>query len=101
MWAWGTGELGQLGLGDVRQTFKPLPLSDARVKFRTVAASEFHSAALTVDGALYTWGSGESGQLGLGAGLTEAHTPQLVATPDLSFTQVALGVSATLLLSST
>jgi alpha-tubulin suppressor-like RCC1 family protein len=101
MWAWGTGELGQLGLGDVKQTFKPLPLSDTRVKFRAVAASEFHSAALTVDGALYTWGSGEAGQLGLGAGLTEAHTPHLVSTPDLSFTHVTLGVSATLLLSCT
>lgn len=46
-------------------------------KVAQIAAGAEHSAILTDDGQLYTWGWGEHGQLGLGS--TSDHTvPQLV-----------------------
>jgi len=55
---------GQLGLGDKadRNTPTKVRLSDVVA----VSLGGFHSAAVTSDGGLYTWGDNESGQLGLG-----------------------------------
>ena len=38
----------------------------AGVRVRWVAAGAFHSAAIDDEGVLYTWGRGDSGQLGTG-----------------------------------
>ena len=62
LYACGRGEYGQLGLNDKvdRNVFERvrLPvLSDARIV--TASAGLHHSAAVTEDGALFTWGSGQ------------------------------------------
>ena len=79
---------GQLGLNDKvnRNVFERvrLPvLSDARIV--TASAGWFHSAAVTEDGALFTWGRGQAyggSPTGLGHGdFTQRLRPTLVA-PD-------------------
>ena len=69
LWACGLGSFGRLGLNDEasRHAFERVgagAFGGARV---VAAAAGFqHSAAVTEDGALWTWGCGEHGQLGHG-----------------------------------
>ncbi|GIG35289.1 RCC1 domain-containing protein [Cellulomonas pakistanensis] len=84
--AWGTGGLGQLGLGDVTEALEPTPIDRAAFDgddVVEVAAGADHSIARTRGGAVYTWGGNWYGQLGLGpgAGLGGSATPARVALP--------------------
>ena len=69
LWACGAGGSGQLGLNDVADRFDfervgAGAFGSARVV--AAAAGDRHSAAVTEDGALWTWGYGSDGQLGHG-----------------------------------
>ena len=69
LWACGDGGDGQLGLNDKgnRRRFQRVgagAFGGARVV--AAAAGGEHSAAVTEDGALWTWGCGEHGRLGHG-----------------------------------
>ena len=67
-----------------------------------VAAGHRHSAAVTEDGRLFTWGCNRSGQLGLGSALAGARVelPALVqALGGVKVAAVALGAEHTLALS--
>tara|TARA_Y100000389_G_scaffold127639_1_gene124947 strand:+ start:898 stop:2085 length:1188 start_codon:yes stop_codon:yes gene_type:complete len=70
LWACGFGRYGQLGLNDrpnFRHAFERVEagaFGGARVV--AAAAGDTHSAAVTEDGALWTWGLGNYGQLGHG-----------------------------------
>ena len=69
LWACGQGRYGQLGLNDEadRHVFARVgagAFGGARVV--AAAAGDFHSAAVTEDGALWTWGDGDAGMLGHG-----------------------------------
>ena len=68
VFTWGIGEDGQLGHGDRDAKDIPTPVLGelrGRVVVRVSAGSE-HTAAVMADGALYTWGLGQSGRLGHG-----------------------------------
>lgn len=68
IYAWGDGSAGQLGTGTLQDELEPVQvvgeLADQCVV--GIAAASEHSACVTVDGALYTWGSGSRGKLGHG-----------------------------------
>jgi alpha-tubulin suppressor-like RCC1 family protein len=69
LWACGGGRRGRLGLNHQfsRHAFERLwgtTFGGARVV--AAAADDLHSAAVTEDGALWTWGGGGSGRLGHG-----------------------------------
>mmetsp|Transcript_26572 Transcript_26572/g.64133 ORF Transcript_26572/g.64133 Transcript_26572/m.64133 type:complete len:491 (+) Transcript_26572:580-2052(+) len=69
--AWGSGDTGQLGQGEYQTSSVPLlldlsQLDNKSVQWASVAAGEYHSGALTVQGKLFTWGMNNAGQLGLG-----------------------------------
>ena len=67
MFSWGNGAFGALGHGDTRTKAQPQRIdrlwSSGIVQ---VACGDNHSAALSIDGRMYTWGFGKHGQLGLG-----------------------------------
>ena len=81
-YVWGSGKDGKLGLGDVAycpfferdaagQPFvsKPQLLSAmANVRLLQLSAGSAHSAAVSDDGAVYTFGCGDDGRLGHGNG---------------------------------
>ncbi|KAI5073199.1 hypothetical protein GOP47_0011212 [Adiantum capillus-veneris] len=65
VFAWGRGDLGQLGVGDEADRDSPtLVESFSKKDIVHIAASDFHTAFLTSEGEVYTTGSNESGQLG-------------------------------------
>lgn len=73
VYAWGSNRFGQLGDGAVGPKRKLMvlvpepvyfPKTFSQVIIVRVSAGEAHSAAVTEDGALLTWGLGAEGQLG-------------------------------------
>ena len=78
VYSWGDGSLGQLGLGDSRKQHTPSRIMELAGKMiLQCSAGHFHSACVEDTGAVYSWGAGQSGRLGIG---DEANvmTPTLV-----------------------
>ena len=72
LFACGQGDHGQLGLGAVLHQQQPAraggPELFANQRIRLAAAGCWHLAVVAEDGAVYTCGRGDCGQLGLGDG---------------------------------
>ncbi|MDE6107544.1 MAG: hypothetical protein K2F83_02575, partial [Oscillospiraceae bacterium] len=75
VWAWGDNSKGQLGIGSTKEqvpyTTYPTPVSGLMGNGRLNLIEEIsvgydHVLARTADGSVYSWGSNEHGQLGLG-----------------------------------
>ena len=99
LYACGYGAHGQLGLMDKesRTVFERvrLPvLSDARIV--TASAGRYHSAAVTEDGALFTWGAGQDFDgfpIGLGHGdVTQRLRPTLVEPDSMDGARIGLSL---------
>lgn len=90
VYACGRSNAGQLGLADTDEAFKDRANPDfitqpALVKFPDpedtviqISCGIHNNAAVTRGGALYTWGQGVQGELGLGHDVTEVRTPHVV-----------------------
>ncbi|ELU01326.1 hypothetical protein CAPTEDRAFT_215877 [Capitella teleta] len=99
LFSWGDGDYGKLGHGNIStQKYPKLiqgPLAGKVVK--CICAGYRHSAAVTEDGQLYTWGEGDFGRLGHGDN-SGRNVPTLVK--DISNVgQVACGSSHTIAVS--
>jgi RCC1 and BTB domain-containing protein len=65
LWTWGEGKFGRLGHGSERNCHTPQVVEAMQGKKpRQVSCGGFHTAVVTEDGRLYTFGGGEHGQLG-------------------------------------
>jgi hypothetical protein len=70
VFSWGRGEDGQLGLPHALGTDIPAEIKTLSSRgVVLVSAGRAHSAAVTHDGGLYTWGDNSYGQAGLGKGM--------------------------------
>uniref|UniRef100_A0A061R666 Ubiquitin-protein ligase E3 A n=1 Tax=Tetraselmis sp. GSL018 TaxID=582737 RepID=A0A061R666_9CHLO len=66
VYAWGDNRFGQLGTGDTCSSVEPMLVDTLwAIPVKQLAAGNHHSAALTGNGFLFTWGSNSKGQLGL------------------------------------
>ena len=67
VWSWGHGGFGILGHGDQQSQLLPKKVEAfAGQRVVSVSAGEYHSIALTADGAVWSWGGGSFGRLGHG-----------------------------------
>ncbi|KAG2485744.1 hypothetical protein HYH03_015553 [Edaphochlamys debaryana] len=80
LWAWGWNKFGQLGLGDGEDRSAPTRVEGALAGRRVaqLACGWRHTLAVTQDGAVFSWGRGVNGQLGLGP-LQDVPSPTLLA----------------------
>ncbi|ETV68259.1 hypothetical protein, variant 1 [Aphanomyces astaci] len=102
VYAWGANDYGQLGVaGSMRYQRTPLPVTSLDgLDVVQVAAGEYHSAALTASGQVYTWGLGKDGQLGLGTN-DDRNIPRKLSELDgLHIVQVACGGGHTVCVSA-
>ncbi|KDO25067.1 hypothetical protein SPRG_09206 [Saprolegnia parasitica CBS 223.65] len=100
LYTWGANDFGQLGLGDTRARSAPtqvtFPLS---TRVLDVSLGQFHSAAVTTSGDVYTWGYDVNGGLGLPDALDVQPAPVLLtAFSGLAAVQVQCGWSHTTVL---
>ncbi len=78
LYAWGFNIHGQLGLGNNTNQNTPQKVQvDGVTGWKNVVAGNFHTAAITNTGELYTWGTNGIGQLGIGNYISK-NTPQKV-----------------------
>lgn len=80
VWSFGNGTCGVNGCGDTLKYSHPTRIHADCFENRHVvmtAVGQAHAAAVTTDGAVFTWGDSEYGQLGHG-NIQPQHTPQRV-----------------------
>jgi alpha-tubulin suppressor-like RCC1 family protein len=77
---WGFGDFGRLGQGAVMSSSTPVEVVGLPGPARATTIGEFHTCATLVNGELWCWGRGNSGQLGNGAG-TSSLAPVQVTPP--------------------
>jgi alpha-tubulin suppressor-like RCC1 family protein len=77
MWAWGQGSTGRLGLGNTTDYSSPKQIGALTTWSKIVGSGYKFGLAIKTDGTLWSWGSGGSGQLGLG-NLTSYSSPKQV-----------------------
>lgn len=83
--SWGDGEDGKLGHGDTLTLDTPKLIETLLAKrVFYIACGSAHSAAITSNGELYTWGQGQYGRLGHGDEVSQ-YTPMLVSISVYNF----------------
>lgn len=75
---WGGNQYGQLGDGTTTHRLAPVTVVGLESGVAAVAASFYHTCALTEGGAVLCWGANFGGRLGDGT-TTESHTPVAVS----------------------
>ncbi|XP_027837521.2 probable E3 ubiquitin-protein ligase HERC1 [Aphis gossypii] len=98
VYSWGDGDYGKLGHGDVATHKEPKLIQGPFIGkvIELVSAGYRHSAAVTSDGQLYTWGEGDHGRLGHGD-CNPRFIPTLVKSlSDMPVGYVACGSTHTL-----
>ena len=98
LWAWGSNDAAQLGLGHFKAVATPqkLVLPD-QVRLQSVAAGSNHTLAVDTSGQIWVWGSNARGQLGSApaSSLYVQTTPLLLSTP-FKATQVSANLTQSL-----
>ena len=104
VYTWGRNRDGQLGIGDVRDRNLPVLVSSdiANDRIVDIAAGSNFVVALSASGSIWTWGSNERGQLGLGTSGGVSPKPREVsggALQGIKFSALVTGSEHTLALS--
>ena len=74
LWTWGYGGTGQIGNNAISNRATPVTTFAGGTNWKQVNGGRFHTAAIKTDGTLWTWGLGNTGQLG-NAAITNRSTP--------------------------
>jgi alpha-tubulin suppressor-like RCC1 family protein len=80
LWCWGKNDDSQVGNNGATDVLAPTQITSPSLNWASVRPGQNHTCGTTTGGALYCWGSGGSGMLGLGS-TTSYDTPQQVTSP--------------------
>ena len=92
LWTWGNGNNGQLGNAVTTDISTPVTTFSGGTNWKQVASGSNFTAAIKTDGTLWTWGRGDSGQLG-NASTTHVSTPVTTFAGGTNWKQVSTGIS--------
>jgi alpha-tubulin suppressor-like RCC1 family protein len=90
LWTWGRGGYGALGNNAATNRSTPVTTFAGGTNWKQVSAGNFHTAAVKTDGTLWTWGFGNTGQLGTND-LTTRSTPVTTFAGGTNWKQVSVG----------
>lgn len=94
VYTWGEGKFGRLGHGAERNCHSPRLVEVLLGKRpRQVACGGFHTAVITDDGRMYTFGGGEHGQLGHGDKVNKVKPTFVQALDGFVISQITCGWS--------
>ncbi|GCB64177.1 probable E3 ubiquitin-protein ligase HERC4 isoform X1 [Scyliorhinus torazame] len=97
VFGWGCNKFGQLGLNDEQDRYVPALLKSLRTqKIVYVCCGEDHTAALTKEGGVFTFGAGGYGQLGHNSTNHEINPRKVFELMGYVITQIACGRQHTL-----
>jgi len=94
LWAWGSNDSGQLGLGDTTDRSSPVQVGSLTDWGDTIATINFQSSqsvtgAVKPDGTLWMWGDNGDGQLGLGDTTSRCSPTQVGSDTDWTMVSIA------------
>lgn len=102
VFTWGRGDDGRLGHGDNGWKYVPRPTQSlAGQVVVQVTCGSYHTAAVTGNGDLYTWGGGMYGKLGHGNEAGHSTPKRVEALVGLVVSQIACGSRHTAIVTST
>ncbi|KAH9314061.1 hypothetical protein KI387_022688, partial [Taxus chinensis] len=92
VYSFGQGTFGALGSGNMESYSTPVQIDELwGLGIIQIACGENHSAALSVDGQVFTWGRGKYGQLGHGSVQNESRPVQVKGLADQMIVQIICG----------
>lgn len=88
LWCWGENDSGALGGGTTAPSAEPVPVDTTatgdNTRWQSVSPGHLVTCGLTTHGAVFCWGTNETGVLGLPLTVTGSNTPARVCLPPSS-----------------
>ena len=107
VYTWGDNSFGQLGYildnhNDHANPFYPIPKQVTSIKnIKKVTCGENHNTVLTNDGNLYSWGNGETHQIGIFDNIDQPLPIFIKDLKDIDIIDISIGISISAAISNT
>ncbi len=92
LWTWGRGDNGRLGNAATTNRSTPVTTFAGGNNWKLVNLGTYHTLAIKTDGTLWTWGRGDSGQLGNATITLTNSTPVTTFAGGTNWKQVSGGI---------